>query len=193
MIRSTAHTIVRQGGLDARRSPDPGPLSSVTAPAPNLLAAARLALRVGGLTDSLTYPVVSGTGIKGGKKLCERAIPAGFRLVGRRRCDHLPRLLVLAPNEHRGRMRPASARISWARYSSDPTCPLRSSAERTQLAGSSPAATGHATPLAARASPIVLCQGFKSRRPDSRDRVVCCPCGAGLIAPARSFGSPPRH
>lgn len=85
MIRSTAHTIVRQGGLDARRSPDPGPLSSVTDPAPNLLAAARLALRVGGLTDSLTYPVVSGTGIKGGKKLCERAVPAGFRVVGRRR------------------------------------------------------------------------------------------------------------
>ena len=80
-------------------------MSSVTDPAPNLLAAARLALRVGGLTDSLTYPVVSGTGIKGGKKLCERAIPAGFRLVGRRRCDHLPRLLVLAPNEHHGRMR----------------------------------------------------------------------------------------
>jgi hypothetical protein len=42
-------------------------LSSVTGPAPNLLEAARLALRVGGLTDSLAYPVVSGTGIKGGK------------------------------------------------------------------------------------------------------------------------------
>jgi len=48
---------------------------------------------------------VSGTGIKGGKKLCERAIPAGFRVVGRRRRDHLPRLQVLAPNEHHGRMR----------------------------------------------------------------------------------------
>jgi hypothetical protein len=58
-----------------------------------------------GFANSRTHPVVSGTGIKRGKKLCERAIPAGFRVIGRRRRDRLPRLLVLTANQHHGRMR----------------------------------------------------------------------------------------
>src|SRR5690348_6355977 len=74
-------------------------------PRPNLLEAARLALRARGFADSLTHPVVSGTGIKASKKLCERAIPAGFCVISRRCRDHLPRLLVLRPNQHHCRMR----------------------------------------------------------------------------------------
>jgi hypothetical protein len=58
-----------------------------------------------GFANSRTHPVVSGTGIKRGKKLCERAIPAGFRVIGRRRRDRLPRLLVLTANQRHGRMR----------------------------------------------------------------------------------------
>ena len=42
---------------------------------------------------------MSGTGILGSEKLCERAIPSISRAVGRcRDDDHLPRLLVLATN-----------------------------------------------------------------------------------------------
>jgi hypothetical protein len=48
---------------------------------------------------------VSAAGAGGGKKLCERAIPAAFRIAGRCRGDHLPRLLVLAASHHDGRMR----------------------------------------------------------------------------------------
>jgi len=48
---------------------------------------------------------VSATGVKGGQKLCQRAIPAAFRAVGRCRGNHLPRLVVLAPNQHQGPMR----------------------------------------------------------------------------------------
>lgn len=50
---------------------------------------------------------MSRTGIKGGEKLRERAIPAGFRILGRRRRDQLPRLPVVTPDQHHGRMRPS--------------------------------------------------------------------------------------
>lgn len=73
-------------------------------PRPNLVEAARLALRPRGLTGSRTHPVVSRTGLQGGKKLRERARPAGLRILGRRR-DQLPRRLVLTPDQHHGRMR----------------------------------------------------------------------------------------
>jgi hypothetical protein len=65
----------------------------------------RLALRAGGLADSGAHPIVSGAGIEGGEELCERAIPAVSRAVGRGRGDHLPRLLVLAANQRDGRVR----------------------------------------------------------------------------------------
>jgi hypothetical protein len=48
---------------------------------------------------------MSGTGVDGGEKLCERTIPAISRAVGRCRDDHLPRLLVLATNYREGRTR----------------------------------------------------------------------------------------
>jgi hypothetical protein len=65
----------------------------------------RLAFRAGGLADSGAHPIMIGTRVEGGEKLCERAIPSISRVVGRCRDDHLPRLLVLATNYRNGRMR----------------------------------------------------------------------------------------
>jgi hypothetical protein len=170
-------------------------------PAPNPLEAARLALRVGGLTDSLTYPVVSGTGIKGGKKLCERAVPAGFRVVDRRRCAAFASLPAKLPTQRRhhvlggtvaleaGENDRILARDSGrARLGCD--AGNRSAPDNRNLDGQLPVTP----PLAARGRLRQSCSARDSIPPaDWRDRVVSCPCGAGLIAPARSFGIPPRH
>ena len=63
------------------------------------------AVPAGGLADGRARPIISATGVKGGEKLCQRAIPAFFRAVGRCRGNHLPCLVVLAPNQHQGPMR----------------------------------------------------------------------------------------
>jgi hypothetical protein len=83
-----------------------------------------------GFANSRTHPVVSGTGIKRGKKLCERAIPAGFRVIGRRR-DRLPRLLVLTANQRHGRMRASIGEDLVGPVLLRPDVPLRSLASPT--------------------------------------------------------------
>jgi hypothetical protein len=52
---------------------------------------------------------MSAPGIEGGKKFCQRAIPAISRTVGRRRGNQLPRLLVVAANQRDGPMRASFA------------------------------------------------------------------------------------
>src|SRR6266496_3799121 len=51
----------------------------------------RLTVRAGGLAESGAHPIVSATGVEIGEELCQRAIPATARTVGRCRSDHLPR------------------------------------------------------------------------------------------------------
>jgi hypothetical protein len=92
-----------------------------------------LAFRLGGPADSGAHPIMSATGVEGGEKLCERAIPAVSRAVGRGRGDHLPRLLVLAANQRDGRMR--------ASFGQDPVglVLIRSDVSSTHVNGVGPA------------------------------------------------------
>jgi len=92
-----------------------------------------LAIRTGGLAYSDAHPVVSAAGVKGGEKCCQRASPATFRAAGRCRGNHLPCLVVLAPNQHEGALRASLGEEFVGAVLIRSGVALRTRAERTPL------------------------------------------------------------
>lgn len=69
------------------------------------MIAIRLGLRAGGFADGGAHPVVLAARFEAGKEPCPRAVPTFVCTVGLPCNDRLPRRLIVATDEHEGRIR----------------------------------------------------------------------------------------